>query len=244
MLKLGRKEKVGLFSMFNRKNKQYHSLSDSLVLIGTVKSSQQIDLCLKEKFYHIPFSLLVPEHFANKKELYRVKYISLYQSANLFGENAGIKYIGKVKSLSIVKRKDIKQIPKESNALYVFFEIDSWQVREEPIKITEIGIYPVGIVTFGNFKASSETPELFLSNATERELYRLLRKMSMDVNLKSFEFGGYMFYDENDTLVIMRNEECFLQLPMEVIRNMPQSGYETVINSIAEVGMHKIVEDK
>ena len=201
---------------------------DDLVLVGTVKSVKQFEVCLSEGFYYIPLKHLIPDVFYFRGLLKAIKYISMYQSRNLFKESSGIRMIGEVESVSVVKRCDIKEFSKENKSLCVLFKVKRWNVLNEPIEFAETPIYPFGIFTFQNFKASRDTTELFLETSEEREFYRLLKRMTTDVNFKNFEFFGFCFYDYNDTLVIMKDGECFLQLPMEVIREMPFSGLETV----------------
>ncbi len=201
---------------------------NNLVLVGTVKSKEQFDICLSHNFYHIPMRLLIPSQFKNTKQLVRIKYISIYQSVNTFKEDSGIKYLGIVESFSVIKRCEIHQLPKNSDELYIFFKISSWQRLNAPIKAQEIGVYPFKLVPFGTYKAAEETSELFLESSEDRELYRLLKQMANDVNVKNFMMGELSFFDENDNLVVFKGDECVLQLPMEVIRELPYAGFETV----------------
>lgn len=220
---------MGIISFFKSgaKKKRFHT-HDDLVLVGTVKSIKQFEVCLSEGFYYLPLKHLIPNVFNTRGQLKAIKYISMYQSRNLFKDRAGIRILGEVESVSTVKRCEIKEFPKENKSLCVLFKVKRWTVLNNPIELAETPIYPFGIFTFQNFKASHDTTELFLETAEEREFYRLLVRMTTDVNFKSFEFFGFSFYDYNDTLVIMKEGECFLQLPMEVIREMPFSGFETV----------------
>ncbi len=201
---------------------------DNLVLIGTVKNVEQFEICIKECFYHIPLRHLLDAGFDFKKDLYRIKYISLYQSLSQFGNEAGIEYIAEIESVSVVRRSDIKEIPKRGNDKYLYFKLSKWQRKTEKIKISEIGVYPFAVVPFGTFKASKEIAELMIHNSFDRELFRKLKQLSTDVNCTFFELGDYRFFDENDNLIVFRDEQCLLQLPMEVIRELPYSGFETV----------------
>ncbi|MBE6649557.1 MAG: hypothetical protein E7614_08595 [Ruminococcaceae bacterium] len=221
---------MGIKAFFesDKRNKKRFHRRDDLVLVGTVKSLNQFEVCLSDCFYYIPLKHLIPGAFYTRGQLKAIKYVSMYQSRNLFGERAGIRILGEVESVSVVKRCEIRELPKESKSLCVLFRIKGWSVLSEPIELAETPIYPFGIFTFQNFKASRDTTELFLESSEEREFYRLLKRMTTDVNFKSFEFFGFDFVDYNDTLVITKNGECYLQLPMEVIREMPCSGFETV----------------
>lgn len=214
-----------------QKTKKYGK-KETLVLIGTVKSVNQYEICFSEGFYYIPLSLLVPEVFSFQYQLNRIKYVSIYQSVSLFKEASGIKYIGAVESFSVVKRREITSVPKNSNSLCVLFKISEWIKLDCPISCSEMGIYPFEIVPFENFKASRDTTELMLDSSEDRELYRLLIKLSTDINFRNFVYFDFEFEDYNDNLILRKDGECYLQLPMEVIREMPFSGFETVKNAM------------
>lgn len=204
----------------------------NLVLVGTVKNIHQFETCISEGFYHIPFHYLVPKNFSSSRQLKQIKYVSIYQSVNLFSENAGIRYFGEVKEVSVVKRCEIKSLPKDSNSLYVLFKVSEWQTLNEPLACSEVGIYPFKLVSFENFKASFDTAELLMETFEDRELYRLLKRLSTDVNFKRFRFSDFDFEDYNDNLIISKDNQCYLQLPMEVLREIPYSGFETVKNAM------------
>jgi hypothetical protein len=53
--------------------------------------------------------------------------------------------------------------------------------------------------------------------------------------MKSFEFGEYTFFDENDNLIVLYKDQCILQLPMEVMREIPKSGFDAVVMSMNDV---------
>jgi hypothetical protein len=224
--------KIRSFFDFDFKKTRWFNKENNLVLVGTVKSKEQFDICLSEKFYYIPFRFLIPSIFFSAWQLKRIKHVSIYQSVTNFKENAGINYYGTVESISVVRRSDITQIPKNSKQLYVLFKVSEWTPLDEPIKFAQIPIYPFEVFPFHVFKASKDTTELFIESTKDRELYRNLQKLSTDVNFKNFDYDEFDFEDYNDTLVITKKGECYLQLPMEVIRELPYDGYETVKNAM------------
>lgn len=61
-----------------------------------------------------------------------IKYIALYKSKNVFGEDAEIAYYGKVKEINVVQRKEIAEISKASDELYCSFyslcDSPSWKM--------------------------------------------------------------------------------------------------------------------
>ena len=57
------------------------------VLVGTMRSLQQLDICRKDCFYYIPAERLQDSDFP-------VRYVALYQSQYVFGAQAGVRYYG------------------------------------------------------------------------------------------------------------------------------------------------------
>lgn len=63
------------------------------VLVGTVRSPQQLDICRRHRFYYIPAEQLGDEAFS-------VRIVALYQSQYVFGPQAGVQYYGEVTKCS------------------------------------------------------------------------------------------------------------------------------------------------
>jgi len=102
------------------------SFNNESVLIGVLRNREQLEICIKNGFYHIPYKKLpVPAE--------EISYIAIYQSKNLFGDYAGIKYYGKVDSYKLVKRSEIREIPKNSDEKYYRFNITKWQTLPHTI---------------------------------------------------------------------------------------------------------------
>lgn len=96
------------------------------VLIGALGSVEQLDVCLQHRFYHMPLTNL-KEH----SELSHVGYIGIYQSKSLFGQQAGIRYVARIRKWSVMPRKEIREMPtrdlKNADKLYVRFELEDWE---------------------------------------------------------------------------------------------------------------------
>ncbi len=95
------------------------------VCVAVCKTKSQFNLNLREKFYYIP-QRYVESDF--------VTHIALYQSRNLFGEDAGISYIGEVKKISLVPRYKIEEIPSNNDEMYYRYDIKEWRKLERKIK--------------------------------------------------------------------------------------------------------------
>ena len=99
------------------------------VLVGSVRSLQQLKYCLETKHYY------VPEKYISESNL-PVKYIALYEDQ--IGTQPGIKYVGEVILSTKVKRKRIP-LPSYSrpNAIYYYFKVRKWFKLPEIIAIQD-----------------------------------------------------------------------------------------------------------
>ena len=96
------------------------------VLVGSLSSFDQLSVCLRDNFYHIPASIA-------GKDYRDIEYVAIYQSRRFFGAAAGVRYYARVTSARVLPRYEIKEIPRSSNMLYVRFELEPWQVLDVPI---------------------------------------------------------------------------------------------------------------
>ena len=108
------------------------NLSNTDVMVGTVRSIEQYDTNIESHFYHIPARYVdFPE---------KVEYIALYRSKNIFGKDEpGVKHYGKVLSFEKIKRREIKELKLSFNPDddYYRFEVPEWKTLEFPIKARE-----------------------------------------------------------------------------------------------------------
>ena len=97
------------------------------VLVGSLSNAEQLDKCLEHKFYHTKAGNI--NLLKNK-----ISTIAIAQSKNLFKDDAGVIYYGKVKNMKIVSRSEINEIPKNSSEIYIRFEIEKWLELKDKIK--------------------------------------------------------------------------------------------------------------
>lgn len=172
---------------------------DKNVLVGVVKTKTQFEINISKKFYYIP------QRFIEKTD---IKYIALYQSKSLFACDSGIKYYGEVKKVTLAKRDDIKEIPKESPELYYRFDIKEWLTLENPIKsknFAEVCMY-TNIFLLKNAKI---LPELYISSRTEFILYSCIKDFWNKSEICGFEFFLNYLKFEKET-VSLYTEKGFL----------------------------------
>ena len=148
--------------------------SECDTLVGAMRSTRQFGISLKRKFYHIP---------AAYAEEYPIpKYIALYQSQKLFGEEiSGIKYYGEVKKCTPIRRNKIREIPKNSNELYYKFKIKRWERLEAPIASGELGFVRLFTNIF-LLKNVDEVSALTISDSYEFYLYKLLKSANSAIS--------------------------------------------------------------
>ncbi|MBO5270178.1 MAG: hypothetical protein J6B77_05290 [Clostridia bacterium] len=97
------------------------------VLVGAFRSAQQFEINFAKHFYYVPAELY--------GETERPRYIALYQSSNLFGADAAIRYYGEITSVERVPRAKIPvpYDPRRATAPYVLFRVKEWVALEKPI---------------------------------------------------------------------------------------------------------------
>ena len=141
------------------------------VLVGTVRSPQQLDICRRHRFYYIPAEQLGDEAFS-------VRIVALYQSQYVFGPQAGVQYYGEVTKCSPVCRGDITELRARKGTeqnLYYRFEIREWKRLNRPIAARE-SCFVKGLTSRFQLEHSAETPELWLRSQEEYRLCLNLRQ--------------------------------------------------------------------
>lgn len=134
------------------------------VLVGTLRNRLQLEICIENKFYHIPAARLSQNDFP-------VHYVAIYQSNHKFGPDSGIRVYGKVRRCSLVPRYRIPEIPRDSREMYYRFDIEEWKTLPDLITTSEHDI--INIMTTRYLLENSRTvPELMLSSREEHLLYR------------------------------------------------------------------------
>ena len=163
------------------------------VLVGTFKNKEQYHININNKFYHMP-----------KKSVNlvknNIKYIAIYKSNKLFGEDAGITCYGKVKEINVVQRKEITEIPKASDELYCRFEIEEWVELPHKIISNGFALRRSMYTTFYLLSNADTLEELCIKNKEELRLWMELKRFAKeDVvakvnkeagNIEAFDIDG------------------------------------------------------
>ncbi len=184
--------------------------SERTVLLGSLSNKGQLDINLNNKFYHTKLKNV-------DLEKHLIKTIAIGQSKNLFGAEAGVKYYGKVKDIRIVKRNEIKEIPRESDELYIRFEIEGWKELDNPIKVEGFQVITVLYTTDYLLKNAKTVSELCIKDKEEFRLWMELKRLDNEVkaiaeneiqkktSIKGFSIGDKDIYIVEDRFRVIEN---------------------------------------
>lgn len=172
------------------------------VLIGTLRSDEQLKVCLKNKFYYIPANLIKDENLP-------IHYVALFQTPRIFSNNAGIYYYGEVLLTALVKRKSISEISQTHGNMedfYYRFQIKKWIRMSKPILPKETGF----VYEFTNMFLLDNVqyiPELLLRSEEEYRLYtELKRRTGSSLNDSKTSQG----FELNDIKVLFNNGDIYV----------------------------------
>lgn len=198
------------------------------VLVGTLRNTQQLDICLENNMYYVPVNKI-------GKDSLPIHYIAIYQSKEKYKSESGIRYYGEVRSMSIVKRSDITESPKDSDELYYCFDISSWQKLDRTIEPKEIRFVTMRTNMF-LIKHSSQVSELSFKSEEQYRLFTELKRrtdaavINDEDQTLGFEFdNARIAFDDGQILLLSDSaiiERCsideFKKRPSATIRRLIQ----------------------
>ncbi len=147
------------------------------VLIGPLGRKEQLQVCLDKGIYYTYLDQV-------QSYLSDLEYVAIYQSKRMFKDpdQQGIFWYGKIRSFTICKRKDIKEISprkgRNGEELAVKFFMESWQQKYPPVKAAGYGPARPQRTRWGVFQESNIYPELHL-NSLEIRLWRELKRLNV-----------------------------------------------------------------
>lgn len=189
------------------------------VLVGALRNKGQLEICLTHKFYHIPATRI------DESEL-PIHYVAIYQSINHFGKEAGIRYYGEVTRCTLVKRCEIREIPKNSDEMYYRLEIKEWKEMNVPLVAKEVRDFPFFTNMF-LLQHCSEVPDLRIKTAEEYRLYTELKRLSQNSTVNDEEnTNGFMYNDkmivlENGNIQVIASDRIVEQVTLESFSRKP-----------------------
>lgn len=189
------------------------------ILIGTLRHAKQLEICLRHRFYYFPAERLpCPEQ--------PIRMVALYQSYHQFGSKAGVRYYGEVRDCIMVSRSAIKEMPKDSDALYYRVTVKAWKKLPHTILPRENGLLLLRTNRFLLFRATN-TAELTLENSWEYRFHRcvqeLLRRASKAHGASSAEMAilDVTLRVQNDMICLYRGSHCLLRFPIQEYLRRP-----------------------
>lgn len=194
-----------------------HNFAECDTLVGAMRSQRQFGICLKRKFYHIPAFYV--------EEYPLPKYIALYQSQRMFGEEiSGVKYYGEVKKSTLVRRSKIREIPKKSNEMYFKFKVKSWKRMDTPVASGEIGFVRLFTSLF-LLENVDDISALAISDKYEFCLYKLLKLANEAVKdenaVARFSVGGCDVVFTNEIIYLCENRKICERYYRSNLENAP-----------------------
>ena len=191
------------------------------VMVGALSNKEQLQICLDNKFYHIPCARLRESDFP-------IHYIAIYQSKKLFGLDCGIKYYGIVTKCIPVHRYEIKEIPSSKSDMYYRFEIKEWVPLTRFIRAKEIA----RTILFTNIfllKHSQDMPELLIQSESEYRLYMELKRAANDTAINdddsdlSFKCGDNLISFSDGNIYISSGKNIVGKYSIGTFINRPNS---------------------
>ncbi len=145
------------------------------VLVGSFGSREQFRDNLMRNYYYVP-----AKHINSVKS--PINYIALYQSNKLFGDDAGIKYYGRITQAKLIKRKDIDFPIRLNNGeeLYYIFDIEEWKMLPHTISVKCEYVSAPKFTNLFLLTNCANSYELF--NVNSQNDYRLLQALNNMIN--------------------------------------------------------------
>ncbi len=192
------------------------------VLCGTLRNCEQLESCLKHKFYHIPAIRLNSGDFP-------LHYIAIYQSHHKFGPRAGIIYYGEIEKYALVPRRDISEVPRISDEMYYRFDIKEWKTLSAPIS-SDSGDFVNMTTSLYLLTHAKKTSELFLSSKDELELYQKIEKLiSGEISKISSASGNEVLKLHSENLTVFRNGEESFSISLDDYKKKPLSSFRYIL---------------
>lgn len=200
------------------------------VLVGALRNKGQLETCLTYKFYHIPAARITESELP-------IHYVAIYQSINHFGKEAGIRYYGEVTRCTLVKRREIREILKNSDELYYRLEIKEWKEMNVPLAAKEVRDFPFFTNMF-LLQHCSEVPDLRIKTAEEYRLYTELKRLSQDAtlndeeNVNGFQYNEKTIMLENGKIQVVDAGQVVEQITVDTFARKPSAAFEVLKRKI------------
>lgn len=199
------------------------------VLVGTLRKPSQLDVSLIHGFYHVPVGQIPEERLP-------VDYVAIYQSRSLFAKDCGIRFYGRVKQCTVVRRWEISEIPKASDALYYRFEILRWEQLEEPIAVREVPFTHLFTNLF-LLTHAEETPQLLLKSPSQYRRYQAIKNALMRGDGPVFTHPGGKVILKNGRLLVRHRGRNLAVFPAADFQRVPDTVFRRLMDVLIKSAM-------
>ena len=204
------------------------------VLIGTFRSRNQFDICLKNKFYYIPAERVKDDNLP-------IHYVAMFQTPRIFSDAAGIYYYGEVLRTARVRRSSIREVPMthgNPDDIYYRFVIREWIPLARPILPKESGFVHAYTNTF-LLENVEFVPELLLRSEEEYRFYMELKRRTGKAldrdsteNEQGFEIGHTKVLFADGKIVIIREGKAVAECDINEFSRHPNSSFRRIGKAI------------
>lgn len=203
------------------------------VLVGCFRNKDQFETCLAFCFYYIPYDLL-------KEAGKTVRTVALMQTRRFFKENAGVEYYGTVTKISLVPRKDIREVPMRNPShaqnRYYRYTVRAWKRLRRPIVMHDDGFLHT-LTTIFLLKNVQELSELQLQSEEEFRLYHELKRRinGPDINVcvasAGFRIGEWKILLTGGWIQAIHGEEEPKECRIEAFARRPYSSFRELMGT-------------
>ena len=204
------------------------------VLIGTFRSRNQFDICLKNRFYYIPAERVKDDNLP-------IHYVAMFQTPRIFSDAAGIYYYGEVLRTARVRRSSIREVPMthgNPDDVYYRFVIREWIPLTRPILPKESGFVHAYTNTF-LLENVEFVPELLLRSEEEYRFYMELKRRTGKAlegdsadNEQGFEIGNIKVVFEDGKIVVIREGKAVAECGINEFSRHPNSSFRRIEKDI------------
>lgn len=207
------------------------------VLVGALKNRQQLEICKKYRFYHIPA-------FQVKEMDLPIHYVAIYQSWNLFGKESGIFFYGEVTKCSLLRRKEITETggrPRNPEELYYRLDVREWKRLRNPIAVRE-GAQVALFTNLFLLLHSREVPDLRIASEEEFRLYYELKRLAGESLSEEpgkslcYRYQGCLLDYEDGQVRVMRDGRIVYTASAEQVVRHPYESFAYIRRMMASSG--------
>ena len=187
------------------------------VMVGTVRSKEQLDFNMDKKGYYVPAKYITDDDLP-------IRYIALHEEG--IGGESGIKVVGEVLTAQKLKRGKIPVSMSRNNAdeTYYYFTVRSWQSLDKTIAIKDSS---KGKPRFTNkllLDTCTQSYQLF--EITTEEEYRLMQELNNAYG--EGVVGGEKVFKINDkfSITTLNGKFTIMNIAGQIIDEVPMENFQ------------------